>query len=309
MSLTSEPDLASRRRPITDLRATAKTRLGEKADWVAITSDAVWIASFGPDAVQKLDPVTAAVTNVVQLPGKPLAGLALGFDALWAPLCGDTPAIARIDLATGSLAAVYRVPSVSAEGGVTTGAGSIWLAIDDGRTLARIDPATGAIQHRIKTPADSCNPLFHDGLVWLTCAGGNSVSIVDPGTNTIVSRLETGPGPRFIGASADSVWTLNQGDGSLTRLDTRTRTVASTEQLQTPGLGGDIAVGYGVVWTSVREVPLSAIDATTGRLLCQWKGAGGDSVGVGHGAIWLVHVRGGEVSRIDLQSALAQCRG
>ena len=308
MASTIAPDIAAKRRPIADLAPTATIKLGEKADWVAVTDDAVWIGTVGPNALQKLDPATGAVSGVVELPGKPLAGLTLGFGALWAPLCGEAPAVARIDLATDALAGLYPVPFVPAEGGVTAGAGSVWLAIDDQGTLARVDPYSGAIRHRIRTPAGSYNPLFHDGLVWLTHSEGNCVSVVDPDANAVIEQIETGPGPRFIGAGADSIWTLNQGDGSLTHIHARTKTALSTEQLATPGMGGDIAVAAGMVWTSVRGVPLSATDIMTGKLVRQWEGPGGDSVGIGHGAIWLIYCRGGEVSRIDLATALAQCR-
>lgn len=308
MTTMIPPDVAAKRRSIADLVPTATIKLGEKADWVAITDDAVWIGTVGPNALQRLDPGSGAIVSVVELPGRPLAGLALGFGALWAPLCGDAPSLARVDLATGALSAVYPLPFVAAEGGVTTGAGSVWLAIDEQGTLARIDPHCGAIQHRIPTAPGSYNPIFHDGRMWITQAEGSCVSVVDPGANAVIAQLATGPGPRFIGASADSIWTLNQGDGSLTRVHARTQAVLSTEPLATPGLGGDIAVGAGMVWTSVRGVPLSATDAVTGKLLRQWAGPGGDSVGIGHGAIWLIHCRGGEVSRIDLGTALAQCR-
>lgn len=306
--MTASPDIAAKRRPVADLFPAPTIKLGDKADWVSITDDAVWIGTVGPDAVQKLDPNTGGVTKIVALPGKPLAGLALGFGALWAPLCCDAPSIARIDLAKDALTGAFPVPFVSPESGVTTGAGSVWLVIDDSGTLARIDPETGAIQQRIRTAPHSYNPLFHDGVVWLTQAGGACVRGIDPATNTIVAELETGPGPRFIGAGNGSIWTLNQGDGSLTRIDARHRKVLSTEALETPGLGGDIAIAAGMVWTSVRDVPLSATDAKTGALVRQWVGTGGDSLGVGHGAIWLIYCRGGEVSRIDLETALAQCR-
>lgn len=299
---------AAKRRSISDLRPTAQIKIGDKSDWVSITEDAVWVGTQGPNAVQKIDPCTSMVTTIVDLPGTPLAGLALGFGALWAPLFGSTPSLARIDLATNRLTDVFAVPYVAPEGGVATGAGSVWMAIDDGATLGRIDPLSGNVQHGIKVPAGSYNPLFHDGLVWMTQTGGECVSVVEPEANAVIATIGTGPSPRFIGAGYGAVWTLNQGDGSLTRIDARTHNVLSTESLDTPGLGGDIAVAAGMVWTSVPGVPLSATDAMTGRLVCRWEGQGGDSLGVGHGAIWLIDVQSGNVSRIDLETALIQCR-
>lgn len=297
-----------RRLSVADLRPTAQIKVGDKADWVAVTEDAIWVGTQGPDAVQKIDPRRSAVTRIVHLPGKPLAGLALGLGALWAPLCGSSCSLTRIDLATERLTDVFPLPPVAPEGGVAVGAGSVWMAIDDGATLARIDPLSGALQHGIEVPTGSYNPLFHDCLIWITQAGGACVSVVSPETNAVIATIDTGRGPRFIGAGYGAVWTLNQGDGSLTRIDVGSKAALSTEDLETPGLGGDIAVAAGMVWTSVPGVPLSATDAETGRLVCRWEGPGGDSLGVGHGAIWLIDVQGGKVGRIDLENALMHCR-
>ena len=119
--------------------------------------------------------------------------------------------------------------------------------------------------------------------------------------------MTTGPGPRFLTAGGGALWTLNQGDGSLTRIDTGGKNATRTIALDTPGHGGDIAFGAGTIWTTMSKTPLSAIDAATFTLRCQWTGPGGDSMGIGHGSIWLTDYHGGTVSRIDLQDALRRC--
>jgi streptogramin lyase len=293
-------------RSIADLRVDAKIALGRAADWVAITDDAVWIGSTGPNAVNRIDPISNEITSRVELPGIPCAGLALGFGHLWVPLGGKDPSLAQVDLLTTSLREVFPVPFVAPEGGVTTGGGSVWLSVDDEGTVARIDPENGLIQQTVQLPAGSYNPLFSEGLIWVTHANGASVATIDPASGSQHGTTWTGPAPRFLAAGHRAIWTLNQGDGSLTRIDARSQTVLSTVALNTPGTGGDIAVGAGRIWTTVRGTPLSATDMRTGRLLCQWVGSGGDSIGVGHGAIWLVNCRAGEVSKIDLNIALSQ---
>jgi len=74
------------------------------------------------------------------------------------------------------------------------------------------------------------------------------------------------------------------------------------------GHGGDIAFADGLIWLTVRRVPLSAIDSKTNALTCQWVGAGGDSLRIGHGAIWLTDYDGGTVTRYDLEDASTRCR-
>jgi hypothetical protein len=63
-----------------------------------------------------------------------------------------------------------------------------------------------------------------------------------------------------------------------------------------------------MIWTTVAKVPLSATDAAAVALRCRWTGSGGDSLGVGHDAIWLTDYHAGTISRIKLEDALARCK-
>ena len=78
--------------------------------------------------------------------------------------------------------------------------------------------------------------------------------------------------------------------------------------LETPGAGGDVAFGDGRVWATVMKTPLSVVDAKRSTVLCQWKGAGGDSLNVGHGAVWLTNLMEGTVSRVALADLPRRCR-
>jgi virginiamycin B lyase len=125
----------------------------------------------------------------------------------------------------------------------------------------------------------------------------------------VLATVPTGPGARFLTAGAGAVWTLNQGDGSLTRINTNTKRATNTTALGIPGKGGDISFGAGMIWAMVWKVPLSLVDGATAALLCQWVGPGGDSLGIGHGAIWLTDYHAGTISRIELEEAIGRCKG
>lgn len=295
-------------RLIAELTPVATIKLGKTADWVAITDDAVWVGTTGPNAVQKIDPQTNTRVAIVRLPGKPCAGLAVGFGSLWVPLCAKPNALARVDLRTRTVTIVPRVGPAAREGGITTSPDSVWLVIDNQASLARIDPATGRVRKKIHVPPGSYNPLYSDGRIWVTRADGGEVTVVDVDTGVVSATVRVGPNPRFLARSTGAVWTLNQGDGSLTRIDTQTRRVTDTIALGTPGHGGDITYGAGMVWTTVAKVPLSITDSQTKSVLCQWTGPGGDSLGVGHGAIWLTDYDAGTVSRIGVKDTLALCK-
>src|SRR6185503_11473671 len=93
-------------RPMADLRVVATVNVGETADWVAVTRDAVWVGSTGPHAVHHIDPRTNRIVASVMLPGEPCAGLAVGFGSLWVPLCTKPASLARVDLKSNRLATV-----------------------------------------------------------------------------------------------------------------------------------------------------------------------------------------------------------
>ena len=300
--------LAASQRPISELKPLAIFNLGKTADWVAITSDAVWVASTGPFAVHRIDPKTNTKVASVELPGEACAGLAVGAGSLWVPLCTAKPTLAKIDLKSNTLTSVYPVGPAAEEGGIAYGAGSIWLIIDKLGSLARINPANGALLDTFHAAAGSFNPRFSSGTVWLTHADGSDVTGIDAATGRATTTVETGPNPRFLTTGAGAVWTLNQGDGSLTRISVRTH-AAVTISLGTPGHGGDIAFGTGQIWTSMPKVPLSLIDAATTRLKCQWVGPGGDALNVGHGSLWLTDYHAGTIERIAIKDVLAHCSG
>jgi virginiamycin B lyase len=299
---------SAERRPIGELHRTVVIHLGKTADWVSITPDAVWVGSTGPFAVHRIDPKTNTQVATVRLPGEPCAGLAAGFGSLWVPLCSAVPLLAKVDLKTNRLVSVFKTGPAAAEGGVAASPDSIWLVIDKQGSLARIDPDTGTVRRITHLPAGSYNPFYSDSQIWVTRADGSEVTSVDASTGTILATVPTGPGPRFLTAGVGAVWTLNQGDGSVTRIDTRAKQATSTTALRIPGKGGDISFGGGMIWATVSKVPLSLVDGSTAALLCQWEGSGGDSLGIGHGAIWLTDYHAGTISRIELEDAMGHCK-
>jgi len=154
----------------------------------------------------------------------------------------------------------------------------------------------------------SYNPVFSEGRIWVTRASGAELTIVDAATGKIVGEVPVGRHPRFLTAGGGAVWTLNQAKGSLSRIDIGGQQPVITLPLNVPGPGGDIAYADGEVWLTVMKTPLTVVDASRTQALCQWKGAGGDAIGVGHGSIWLTDLRGGTVARIALSDVPEDCR-
>jgi virginiamycin B lyase len=294
-------------RPIAELTPVVTLPTGKSSTWVEVTPESVWVASLDPNVVHRIDPRTDKMTAHVTLPRIPCSGLAAGLGSLWVPLCGPTPSLAKIDLSTQRITAVFKVGPPAEEGGVTTSPDSVWLVVDKMGSLARINPTDGSIRQIVHIPADSYNPVFSEGRIWITHAKGAEVTAVDASSGQVVGTVDTGAKPRFLTAGSGSVWTLNAGDGTVSRIDARALKVTQTISLNVPARGGDIKYEEGKVWVTLQKTPLTAIDANTGRLLCQWTGAGGDSLGLGHQAIWVSNVREANITRFDTNQSLAHC--
>lgn len=284
------------------LKPAATIKVGGSPDWMAITGDTVWISNARLHKVQRIDPEKNAVAGETGFDGAPCSGLVAAFGSLWVPVCRkDGGSLVRVDLQSGKATASLPFAPGESEGGITASGDSVWMVTDKNGTLLRIDPKTNRVQGTTITPAGSFNPLFADGLIWVTGNATNELTAADATTGKVVQRLSVGPKPRFLTAGAGSVWTLNQGDGSVTRVDTKARKVTATIAAGVPGPGGEICFGSAAVWTTVFDIPLTRIDATTNKVVRQWIGMGGDSARFGFGAIWLTDLRNGLLWRIPLE--------
>jgi streptogramin lyase len=140
---------------IAELAPHSTIHLGKTADWVAITDEAVWVGSTGPNAVSQIDSRTNKLLATIRVPGAPCAGLAVGFGGLWVPLCGKPNSLVRVDLHTRKVTLVPGVGPAGQEGGIATSSDSIWLVVDQGASLARIDPNSRRIRQTVPVPAGS----------------------------------------------------------------------------------------------------------------------------------------------------------
>jgi virginiamycin B lyase len=280
-----------------DVHPIATFAVEGQPDWMVVTEDAVWVTSSNVNHVVRLDPATNQPGLIVTI-DKPCSGLAAGFGSIWVPSCGDHNLV-RVDPKTGKIQAEIPAGPADSEGGITVGAGSVWLATDKRGLLARVDPQTNKIVAQIIIPSGSYAPAFTNGAVWITSTEHDQLTRVDAKSNRVVVSIPIGPQPRFLTVGAGSVWTLNQGDGTISRVDAKTSRLLLDIPVGIPGTGGEIAFGDGSVWATVFQIPMSRIDVLTNAVVQQWTGAGGDSIRIGHGSIWLSDFAHGAVWRLN----------
>ena len=246
--------------------------------------------------------------RAVEVGKRPCSGLAAGFGSIWVPLCGDRPnvenpakpALARVDMKSNQVLATIPAGPANSEGGLAAGSEAIWMVTDPKGTLSRIDPSSNKVTAEIAVAPGSVACVYAEGAVWVSSPERSVVTRVDPEKNVVTDTIAVGPQPRFLTSGAGSIWTLNQGDGTVSRVDISARKLVANIEVGVPGTGGELAFGEGHVWATVFQIPLSEIDPKTNRVVKQWVGAGGDSVRVGHGSVWLSNLREQNVWRIDL---------
>lgn len=283
-------------RSMSDIQTEAVLPVEGSPDWSVVTNNSVWITSARVNHVVQLIAATNKVGLMVDVQ-RPCSGLAYGFESIWIPSCGAHSVI-RVDPVTGKKLAEIAGDPANSEGGITVGAGSVWM-VTKPSSLVRIDPETNAISATIPLPSGSENPLFSDGFVWISSFEHDQLLKVDPPSGTIVATIPVGPKPRFLTAGSGSIWTLNQGDGTISRVDVNTGKVVSTILCGIPGSGGEITFGAGSVWATMFDFPITQVDPKTNKVVKQWGGPGGDGIRFGFESIWLSNGRQGNVWRIS----------
>jgi virginiamycin B lyase len=143
---------------------------------------------------------------------------------------------------------------------------AVWMPADGGTKLAKIDPVHNIVGSRLTMPAGSFTAATGFGAVRVSSSLKNLVTRVDAATNHVAATIPVGPKPRFLAAGLGAVWILNQGDGTVSRIDPASNKVVATIALETPGNGGDIAIGAGAVWVTNLGTPPSRIDPATNHI-------------------------------------------
>ena len=246
--------------------------------------------------------------------------------------------VAIIDTASNDV-----VGSISNVGGrpssIAVGEGAVWVANEDERSLARIDPPSLAVQ---RTPLEltPTGVAVGGGAVWVAHGILGSVSRV--GTDGVVIAIISDAAPRAsdgaIAVGDGAVWFVS-ASGVIAKIDPRTNQVVqptgvagtlpsavdtgfdgvwvanagennvvkinprTVGVVDATGVGGSprgVAVGERAVWvTSEADDSVSRIDASSGAVTTIPVGDGPTGIAFGEGGVWVANSAEGTVSRID----------
>jgi YVTN family beta-propeller protein len=106
----------------------------------------------------------------------------------------------------------------SSPSAVAAGAGSIWVADVDGRSVSRLNPVKRVSVQTITVGNGPAAVAVGAGFVWIANGLDSTVSQIDPETNTVVQTIGVGNAPAAIAVGAHGIWVANSRDGTVTEL-------------------------------------------------------------------------------------------
>jgi YVTN family beta-propeller protein len=244
--------------------------------------------------------VAAAAACVVAL----AAGIAIrprGADAV----VGEPNSVAVIDPAHNAV--VHDIPVGARPANLAAGAGGLWVANVDDRSLSEIDPVSSQVT-RTLYPRTSVDGLAADArALWivdyqravatrLDPAFGESVRTVRLGATPIFSGGEIA-GPTPIAVAGGAVWATTS-NAAIAHIGARSGRPSMVSVGNEPA---GIAIGGGAIWAS------DDVDSTVARIdtagvvnptVPVGEGAGG--IATGAGAVWVANSVADTVTKIDL---------
>jgi virginiamycin B lyase len=300
---TPRPGVPGVQKPISTVTPDMVFAVENTPDWLVSSGTekdgAMWVSAIRGTKVARMNPKTGKVDALIELGTNPCSGLAWGFESIWVPLC-KTNELARIDIKKNEVVAKIPYGPPQSEGSIATTSDSVWMLTGkEGRTLLRIDPDTNKPVAEIAVAEGSFAVVAGEGAVWVTSFKKNVVSRVDPKSNLVTDEIEVDGEPLFLCVGEGFVWTLNQKKGNVSKIDPKLKKVVATIEVGIPGPGGEISAGDGSVWVTNFEIPVSRIDPETNKVTHQYIGPGGDSIKVGHKAVWVSNLRENNVWKVN----------
>ena len=193
------------------------------------------------------------------IPYPPYA-LAAGFDSLWIA-CRAAGTIERRDLA-GRLVDTIRLGDLR-PWSVATGGGSVWAVERDRRCSCGSIPRAVASRVCLWTRQRSTSGSA-PGLPGSSSTRPGSVARVDPATGAVTGRFVVGDGPSGFAADDASVWIVSHRSGDVVRIDGDRLVRLGSHFAGARSAPERLALTPGNLWVTGRGLDLERLDPATG---------------------------------------------
>jgi peptide/nickel transport system substrate-binding protein len=182
--------------------------------------------------------------------------------------------------------------------GLASGAGSLWVTHEAGRSVIRVDPSTSQVQERIAVGAGPTGIAVAAGLVWVVNTDDRTVSMVDPGANRVVQEVVVGNAPTGIAADGDRIWVANSIDATVTEIDATDGSVVDTYPVGERPVS--VAVAADAVWVAnAGDGTISRVVSGTGETQTYPVGRGPAAIVHAFGSLWVANAEAGTVMAVD----------
>jgi hypothetical protein len=148
-----------------------------------------------------------------------------------------------------------------------------WLFDRSSRSFVAIDPATGAVVRRLRSPITDVGFFTAEGrMMWITdeADGVTAIDIRDGHVLRRFARLPGAGGSEGVVVDAGSLWVArpaaDNGNGLLVRLDPRTGAVRQPIIRGQPGTYALATAAGGAIWTAGTFGNINRIDPATGAV-------------------------------------------
>ena len=180
-----------------------RIRVGDSPFDVIVAAGRVWTTVWGAGVVAEVDPVKARVVRRIAVGAYP-TGLLYRDGSLWVGFGREATEVARVDAASGR---VSRVPvGVKAPSHFLATASAIWV-VNDGDTIVRLDPKTGAILGTTEFGRTLVQPAAAlDGTIWVPDKEVDRIFRVDPATGRVLDSFPGSDGAFTALRSFGSMW-------------------------------------------------------------------------------------------------------
>jgi YVTN family beta-propeller protein len=143
---------------------------------------------------------------------------------------------------------IATVPVGTSPQGVTTGAGSVWVANFGSDTLSRINTSSNTVQATRGVGDGPQGLAFGASAVWVANSLADTVSRFNPNNNTVLATIPVGDDPRSVAFDGTNVWVTNFAGNSVSKISPATNTVTATVAVGEKPQG--VTFGAGSVWVA-----------------------------------------------------------
>lgn len=183
---------------------------------VAVGKEHVWLSTG--NTITLIDPASMKVTGTITFPGG-VGSLGVASGSIWtvAPDEKGRRVVLRVDEATGRV--VRRFFEDRNPFDVLATEKAVWVLIDDGAGLARIDPKTNEVAASAPLPISAFRVALGDGAVWVSDYDGGVLFRLDPKTLKVTNQMNVGRYPSNMVFSDGVLWVINYADQVLRRIE------------------------------------------------------------------------------------------